>query len=109
MSQGAENQPFYAILCQKLHKKNSDSKFNRFFPTFNLKYQTWIRGQVTDEFFRVEKKTTPSGHIFLYCKYKPKLTNLYFEIFGQLMSQHSIFHANICMQSSSIERVALIC
>ena len=40
MSQGAENQPFYAILCQKLHKKNSDSKFNRFFPTFNLKYQT---------------------------------------------------------------------
>lgn len=39
MSQGAENQPSYAILCQKLHKKNSDSKFNRFFPTFNLKYQ----------------------------------------------------------------------
>ena len=38
MSQGAENQPFYAILCQKLHKKNSDSKFNRFFPTFNMKY-----------------------------------------------------------------------
>lgn len=79
MSQGAENQPFYAILCQKLHKKNSDSKFNRFFPTFNLKYQT----RTSRTIFPVEKKTTSSGHIFLYCKYKPKLT--YFEIIFQLL------------------------